>query len=367
MLAALSSYTPQISAAPFNTSRAPAQGGAQPLADRPLNGIAKGEPMPSVGESRVTPDRAAGNILLFSENRLLADAAAGDSQEQLQSRLDAGLEGFLRGFNEAKKILEDSGLMSDELMASIGATYDKVLEGLANLAGELGLDDSAIVAAQTPDAGPVVDIPDSIEIGPGDFSGLVKAKRSFDFTLTTQEGDKVQINASSFMKAKFQASPGNVNAQMRQGSSFDLQIQGDLNAEELAAINDLLGQVNDLAAQFYDGDLESAFQAALDLQFDAEEIASFAVDMKQSLVQKVSTAYGQQPSPVSQRLQPLGQMAEQVQAALDSARQFMEPTALLSSLLERMGDGFFAAPEGGKAELHKLFSDVTDRLLNQLA
>lgn len=120
------------------------------LAQPPVQGIAKGEPMPSAGDRGITPDRAAGTILLFIENRLQADAAAGMSTEDLQSRLDAGLEGFLQGFNEAKQMLSDAGLLSDELMASIGATYDKVLAGLASIAEELGLDDSAIKAAQTP-------------------------------------------------------------------------------------------------------------------------------------------------------------------------------------------------------------------------
>lgn len=365
---ALSPINPQFHTQSLDMPRAPLQGRqATSVSAPPSQGIAKGEPMPSVSERRMTPDRAAGNILLFIEKQLQADAAAGDSQAQLQSRLEAGLSGFLKGFNEAKQILEDSGLLSDDLMAEIGATYDKVLQGLANLADELDLDDSAIVAAQTPSSEPAINAPQSVDLALSELRGVTKASRSFDFTLTTQEGDKVEINASSFMKAKVHMGEGSYSAKLQQGNAFELTVQGDLNADELAAINDLLGQVNDLAAQFYDGDLDAAFQAALDLQFNPEEIASFAVDMKQTLVQKVSSTYGQQPSPVNQRLQPLGQMAEQVQAALESARQFMEPTALLSSLLERMGDALFEVPEGKQSDLHKLFGQVADGMLEKLA
>ncbi|UTA49373.1 DUF5610 domain-containing protein [Simiduia sp. 21SJ11W-1] len=331
-----------------------------------LQGASRSEPVAATREQGITPDRAAGTILLFIENRLQADAAAGMSTEDLQSRLDAGLEGFLKGFNEAKTILSEAGLLSDELMASIGATYDKVLAGLANMAEELGLDDSAIKAAQTPAAEepPVLDAPDAVTAPVADIKGLVKASRAFDFSVTTQEGDKVQISASSFFKANYAANGNGASASLRQGESFQLKIQGDLNEDELAAINDLLGQVNDLADQFYGGDLQAAFESALALDFDANEIAGFALDLQQTQVQKVRTTYGQpaQASP----FQPLGPMADQVQAALESARQFMEPANLLLNILDKMSG---VHPESGQADagVHKLFSDTVGAMADKLA
>ncbi len=328
-------------------------------------GVAKGEPMPSAGDRAMTPDRAAGNILLFIENRLHADAAAGMSTEQLQSRLDAGLEGFLQGFNEAKQILSDSGLLSDDLLAAISATYDKVLAGMASVAQELGLDDSAIVAAQSPESPPEIEAPDAVAAPIVETQGLIKASRQFDFSVTTQEGDRVSISASSFFKGKYSADASGMSAHLRQGNAFELRVEGDLNADELTAINDLLGQVNDLADEFYNGDLGAAFESAMALNFDADEISGFALDMKQTLMQKVQTTYGQ-PS-LNAPLQPLGQMAEQVQAALESAREFLEPRALLYALLERMSESeLINQPEGAKADLHKLFMETADALAGKL-
>ena len=50
----------------------------------------------------LTATKVASNILGFIERRLQADVADGATQEQLQSRLEAGLSGFKKGFAEAQ-------------------------------------------------------------------------------------------------------------------------------------------------------------------------------------------------------------------------------------------------------------------------
>ncbi|BFM11460.1 hypothetical protein R50072_16130 [Simiduia litorea] len=325
----------------------------------------------AVTSAPVTADRAAGNILLFIENQLKVDVANGDSKEQLQSRFDAGLEGFLQGFNEAKDQLSDMGLLSDALADDIGATYNKVMQGLGQLAKELGLDDSALPAA--PASAEQSTHVDKFGVGNIDRQvGVIKAQKSFNFTVQTQEGDKVTISASSRFAAKGVETNQGSSFRTNQSQQFDLTIDGDLNADELAAINDLLSQVNDLSEQFFNGDLDAAFEAALDLGFDAEEIASFAVDLKYSVTQKVRTTYGQgsnETSPLRAPLQPFSQLADQVQAALESAKQFLNSNELLSSLLnERLEtDQELKEVTGGMGNLHKLFGDVNHAMAEKLA
>ncbi|MDN3639554.1 DUF5610 domain-containing protein [Simiduia curdlanivorans] len=325
----------------------------------------------AVTSAPVTADRAAGNILLFIENQLKVDVANGDSKAQLQSRFDAGLKGFLQGFNEAKEQLSEMGLLSDALADDIGATYDKVMQGLGQLAEELGLDTSAIPTPTTPTEKPAqVD-----RFGVGNIqrqAGVVKAQKSFDFTVQTQEGDKVTISASSRFAAKGVESAQGSSLRVNQSQQFDLTINGDLNADEIAAINDLLSQVNDLSEQFFNGDLDAAFEAALDLGFDAEEIASFAVDLKYSVTQKVRTTYGQganETSPLRAPMQPFSQLADQVQSALESAKQFLNSNELLNSLLaERLeADQELKDVKGSMGNLHKLFGDVNHAMAEKLA
>ncbi|RYZ92576.1 MAG: hypothetical protein EOO68_22560, partial [Moraxellaceae bacterium] len=47
----------------------------------------------------------ATTIVNFIQQQLLRDQADGDSKEQLASRLEAGYQGFLQGFNDAYTIL----------------------------------------------------------------------------------------------------------------------------------------------------------------------------------------------------------------------------------------------------------------------
>lgn len=353
------------------------RGSAKPelVPQSPLNSLISEIPEANrVLDKPVTADRAAGNILLFIERQLHADAEQGRTPEQLQSRLDAGLKGFLEGFNDAQEQLSQMGLLSDAMSAEIGQTYDKVLKGLGQLAQELGLDDSAIKAADHSESATSapVELGSPVSFG-GEMRGVIKAQKSFEFSVQTQEGDIVKISASSRFSAKSVMGPGGTSTGMAQSQQFNLTIEGDLNAEELASINDLLEQVNNISEQFFSGDLDTAFQTALDLEFNAEDIAGFAVDLKQSVVQKVRTTYGQdsqETSPLRSRMQPLGQMAVYVQAALDSAKQFLNSTAMLESLLT--GNHEESATEspmlsGPKADLHRLFEDVNQKLLGKLA
>ena len=45
---------------------------------------------------------------------------------------------------------------------------------------------------------------------------------------------------------------------------------------ELAALNDLFSQVNDIADSFYSGNVGEAFEQALAVGYDSDELAAFA-------------------------------------------------------------------------------------------
>src|SRR5690606_33124314 len=99
----------------------------------------------------------------------------------------------------------------------------------------------------------------------------------------TQEGDRVKIQVSSGQsfssdQVKFNGSGTSVDGFEMSFSSFDslsFSVEGDLNESELAALNDLFGQVNDVAETFYGGDVEQAFNQAMDVGMNPEQLASF--------------------------------------------------------------------------------------------
>ena len=118
-------------------------------------------------------------------------------------------------------------------------------------------------------------------------------------------------------------------------------MEGDLNEDEMAAIESLMSQVNDLADEFYNGDAMSAFGMAMDLTSDPEQIAQFSLDMSlqvESAYQGVAQA-GQgydKPSLPKGVMQPLQQFAEGVQQAAKTAEAFQFPHELVQSMFDQM-------------------------------
>ncbi|WP_062061920.1 DUF5610 domain-containing protein [Cellvibrio sp. OA-2007] len=319
----------------------------------------------------LTAEKVANNILGFIERRLQLDVADGASQEELKARLDAGLAGFKKGFAEASEKLEALSLLSPEIKSDIGKTYDLVLEGVDELRSKF-IQSTEVEAKQPKSNSPVdllktaeskkspskLDVPaflpaTSSLLGYGNYE--YGRAREFSFELTTKEGDKVTIKATSSEGLALEAgrtgrgnnSVGALNASYSSSQSFSLSIEGELNEEELGAINDLLGRVNGLASDFFNGDLDVAFEQAMNMGYDAEQIASFSLNLAQAEIQQVTQAYQafepgdvesgiNKPRLLADQLLPLGNFIKDLLASLDRAQEFSEPRSLLSNLAEKV-------------------------------
>lgn len=323
----------------------------------------------------LTAEKVAGNILGFIERRLQMDVAEGATQEELQARLEAGLSGFKKGFAEASEKLEALSLLSPEIKADIGKTYDLVLEGIDDLRSKFIQSTEAdpqstsaqpkstqpaevIKTASKPVSGKL-EVPDFLPAATSSYLGYGNYEygraREFSFELTTQEGDKVTIKAASSEGLAVEAgragrgnnSVSALNASYSSSQSFSLSIEGDLNEEELGAINDLLGRVNDLASQFFEGNLDEAFDQAMNMGYDAEQIGSFSLNLAQAEIQQVTQAYqtfepsralgSSDPQQLADQLLPLGNFIKDLLASLDrAAAEFNEPKSLLSNIAENI-------------------------------
>ena len=320
----------------------------------------------------LTAEKVANNILGFIERRLQLDVAEGASQEDLQARLEAGLAGFKKGFAEASEKLEALSLLSPEIKADIGKTYDLVLEGVDELRSKFiqstqPADEAKPAASTAPavvktssnkTAPTTLDVPNflpatSSYLGYGNYE--YGRAREFSFELTTKEGDKVTIKATSSEGLAVEAgrtSRGNnsvsaLNASYSSSQSFSLSIEGELSEDELGAINDLLGRVNDLAGQFFGGNLDAAFDKAMNLGYDAEQIGSFSLNLAQAEIQQVTQAYqifepnraagdAGTPKLLADQLLPLGNFIKDLLASLDRASEFNEPKTLLFHMAENV-------------------------------
>jgi len=340
----------------------------------------------------LTAEKVANNILGFIERRLQLDVAEGATQEELQARLEAGLSGFKKGFAEASEKLEALSLLSPEIKKDIGQTYDLVLEGIDGLRAKFiqateteaqpasNQPAEVIKTAEPKKASGKLDVPDFIPasssyLGYGNYE--YGRAREFSFELTTKEGDKVTIKATSSEGLAVEAgragrgnnSVSALNASYSSSESFSLSIEGDLNEDELGAINDLLGRVNDLAGQFFEGDLDVAFEQAMNMGYDAEQIGSFSLNLAQAEIQQVTQAYQtfepsrsagkyDNPTMLADQLLPLGNFIKDLLASLDRASEFNEPRTLLTNMAEKVTGETEVDQQQGKR-----FRDFMEELL----
>lgn len=113
----------------------------------------------------------------------------------------------------------------------------------------------------------------------------------------TQEGDTITLNFASKSAVSvqdLQAGDGTTqlsgtDIQAFSKSRVTISVQGDLNADELKAVQDLVGQVNQLADGFFSGDINAALSQAGGLSFDGSQLADYSLNLA---LKQTFEAYG---------------------------------------------------------------------------
>ncbi|GAB1256997.1 hypothetical protein NBRC116494_14990 [Aurantivibrio plasticivorans] len=338
-----------------------------------------------VGATELLPatsaENVANNILGFIEHRVKQDIQKGASTEEISQRLEEGLAGFKQGFAEAKEKLESLGFLSPEINEDIGKTYELVTAGIDDLKERyLARTEEPEPARSTVGA--------ALEAGFGEVR--YGQSSSFEFEVETAEGDTVTIQASSKSLYVAQYRYGAFNQEGTNGdhfsgafeqfssnsqdsSRFSFSVDGDLNADEMSAINDLLGRVEDLSQTFFSGDVEGAFNQAVNLGYDQQEIVGYSLNLRQVEVERVTAAYQQflPASPAadnggtgfSNSLLPVGDFARGVLDAVDAAHPFADPARLISDLAGRFEQLYQAHEEAeSPSRFERFVGDILDAL-----
>ncbi len=380
----------------------------------------------------------ANNILQFIEQRLSSEQADGASPEELEELIEQGLQGFFQGFEEAKEILKGSGELTDEAFESIVSLYHQVLDGFDALTEKYvngsGSDDStdtgpvtdnttapssdvnSVPAAPAPTAptGNVQSLSSNGQVNGGQglqfedqfkvlgnssrssISSLINSldvdveaatveygrKDSFSFELTTLDGDKISIEAgnTAVFYGEYGDATGSDDTDALEGfkdnSQFAIDVTGDLDEQETAAIQDLLDQILSLSDEFYNGDVNKAYEAALDLNYDQNEIASYAVNLRQTEQYSVAAAY-QELQPVTDRVEPEGQdalstigdFARSVLEALNNPHNYevFDFTQLLSGISEQIDQQIKDSGPSFHEAIAGLVSNLNDNNLDAIA
>ncbi len=255
------------------------QSGRQAQAtDQLLNRLAEKIPGMSAGGLReleadaFTPEKVAERIGGFVAQGLENARRDGKSAEDLQKMYDAAMSGIQKGFEEASDILSNLNLLTDDIATTIDQTRDLTFDKLA------ALDPSQ---ASLPVSGTQTSILAAERYDKAEtFSLQVKTQDGDDVTITFSRAD----HAESSLGAYSDASGSAISYSMDRSSVSDYQfsVEGNLDNDEIDALQNLIKDVNSIADDFFDGDIQEAFDKASEFRMDKTELASMNLTLTRS-------------------------------------------------------------------------------------
>lgn len=291
----------------------------------------------------ISPEQAANNILQFIAGRLVELKSSGADEEQLQKSLSQARQGFEQGLSESKDILSSLGKLDeaqssrlDQIQTQVNEGFGRIEKNLfspteasANTNGKLQLQDrfdiqviqreSSQNSRQTERASTVGSQSSSSRNQPSkEFGASFQQYRSafarqdtINLNIRTQDGDLVNIQFSASQSSIVDISAGSFTSNSRSnGQSNSIQadflrefrqqfgqtqlnigVQGEIDADELQALEELLNQLGDIANAFFSGDDGAALSEALSIEIDGSEIAQFSADFQSREVQQQTSLY----------------------------------------------------------------------------
>ncbi|RLT99859.1 MAG: hypothetical protein D9N11_14120 [Ketobacter sp.] len=319
-------------------------------------------PATSPADTDFSPQAVTDRVLGFIQDRLESERANGASEEEIQALYQQAVKGVEQGLREAKDIIQAQGLFAGEVQDNFYATVTKLADGLEALGESLfGVELDGSDDTTPPEVAPPNVVQDlnyqSSEVA-------FQRARSFDLQVTTREGDTVTLRVSSgqsgYAKQTSLQTDGLSAVALDAGfSRYDnlaFSVEGDLDEGELAALQDLFAQVNTVAETFYGGDVEQAFDQAMGVGMDSEELAAFAVDLRQSETVAVRDTYvaidnmagSRRPNTFADVMPRLGDFAKGVQQASDNVKMLESGRLQAPELLRELISRFHADTAAGE-------------------
>jgi len=290
----------------------------------------------------------------FIEQRLASRRDEGASQDELNDLIAQAREGVSKGFQLARDDIARIDRMTPDLGSNIDAAESGINARIDQLEDQI----------KPVDEGVLSNITSSAYTQLTDRQSFQRSEARFDFELTTQEGDRIQVSAQELFQRSERfssiesggASASRFSSSTSYTSGYSISVNGNLNEDEIAALDSLLQQVTELSDTFYEGDISQAFNQALSLEFDSTQIAQFSLDLSTSRVSvleqtDIQTNQFSKRVPAEYRAPqiPTGiqtlltDYAEQLEQLLDAAQEFSDKLALKdsgASLVKQLYQGF---------------------------
>ena len=328
------------------------------------------DPGSKVFDIQAVIDTVAG----FIEQTIEQRRADGATEDELNDLISQAREGVARGFQQARDDIASIGRLEPGLANNINAAESGINERIDLL--EESLKPKAEDGVLTSLSGAAF----------SETKSFVRSRASFDFDLTTQEGDRIRVSVQELFQKREQLSSlqtselsaSSFDSRTSSASKFAISVKGDLNEEELAALDDLLTQVADISDAFFSGGVEEAFNQALALEFDSTQIAKFSLDLKSSslnVYEQTELRSNPQNSRIPEeyrapQLPPglqsvLSGYAEQIEQLIEAAKELSAKLGLRdtgASLAKDLQRNFDQSVARGEAQ-----NQFFDALLNQLS
>ncbi|VXC40828.1 conserved hypothetical protein [Pseudomonas sp. 8Z] len=285
-----------------------------------------------------TPEKVADRMLGFIEQRLQSEAAAGADPAKLGQLLSQARDGVEKGFAEARKVLDGMGVLKGQVASDVDDTYKRIQSGLDDLG-------KRFAQGSTPTT--------SGSLGVAAYSERFSAlAETFDMEVTTRDGDKLRISVAqasanwsqSSVAAASDGSSSVVSASSRSGSlqigGWQVDVEGELDDDEVKALEKLFSQVQDVSDKFYTGDLSGAFDRAMSLNMDGEQLASMSLRLTQTSVRQATDAYGAVAGQGSSAVN--GDLQSYAQGLLDALRSAGDLTENAGGMLKDLLKGGFS-------------------------
>ena len=129
----------------------------------------------------------------------------------------------------------------------------------------------------------------------------VDRDESFDLTIKTAQGDLATISITQ--KQGFSAAGGMqwggqdlalaLEADSSESLNVQIAVNGEFDAQEMASIRGLVNQVDDVAADFFAGDMKQALAGAagIDISGQADTLSAFSFELQSQEVRRAVSLY----------------------------------------------------------------------------
>lgn len=304
-------------------------------------------------ESLFDFEQVANNVLSFVEKAVMKAKGKGADDDHLAGMLDKARQGIDEGFGQAREELASMGQDTDEVNEGIDKSYEAIQQGLArfeeklfgpqdvgqtgqiNALGQMSasevnysLSKSSSISIQTNDG-------DTVTIDFAEALAYQRSEMNAAYAAQNDDGSTTAVGYSETSESMFHA------------VGFSFSVEGELDEDEKAAIGELVQDVSELADEFFNGDLDKAFEQATQLGFDESELSGFSLQMTRTESISVAQAYAQvaEYNPSGRPSADLGQGEGQGQ--VPNIQQMMKPVAnyfndlmaFLEEAREKLQDG----------------------------